>query len=268
MYFQYIDGRVMNETVRDRHDRCGATTHINHLQVMDYFYRYKVISGSIVLMVTLALSAAAQVTNQNLFDTIPFLPEHYRERVALFNREPVETGPIVFLGNSITEGGDWKKLTGEAKVINRGIGGDITFGVLQRLDDITRREPFKLFILIGINDIGKDIPDEVIADNCRKIIEKVKAESPSTRLYLQSILPVNPGIKRFPQHYDKENHIVRVNELLKKVALAARVNFVNLYPLFLDDQQRLDKRFTGDGLHINEEGYKIWIKFLKETGCL
>jgi len=61
----------------------------------------------------------------------------------------------------------------DSTVINRGIGGDITFDVLQRLDDVIKRKPSKLFILIGINDIGKDIPDAVIADNYRKIITRV-----------------------------------------------------------------------------------------------
>ena len=149
-----------------------------------------------------ALYANAQVTNQHLFDTIPFIPDHYARKAAAFREEPVVTGKIIFLGNSITEGGRWRDLTGDQTVINRGIGGDITFGVLKRLDDIIIRKPTKLFILIGINDIGKDIPDAVIADNCRKIIERVKTESPETVIYLQSLLPLNPDYPGFPQHYD------------------------------------------------------------------
>ena len=85
-----------------------------------------------------------------------------------FKSEPMVTGKIVFLGNSITEMGDWKKLTGDSTVINRGIGGDITFGILQRLDEVLNRKPSKIFLLIGINDIGKDIPPAVIADNIKK----------------------------------------------------------------------------------------------------
>src|ERR1700757_523012 len=115
---------------------------------------------------------AQQVTNQRLFDTIPFIPEHTPQRIAQFAKEPIVTGKIIFLGNSITEMGNWKKVTGDTTVINRGIGGDITFGVLKRLQDITDRHPSKLFILIGINDIGKDIPDAVIADNYLKIVNE------------------------------------------------------------------------------------------------
>jgi lysophospholipase L1-like esterase len=229
-------------------------------QPLSFFFTLLILQAPIV--------AAGQVTNQNLFDTIPFLPDHYRERVALFNKQPVETGKIIFLGNSIIEGGNWPKLTGISSIVNRGIGGDITYGVLQRLDDVIRRQPSKLFILIGINDIGKDIPDEVIAENCRRIIERIKAESPSTTVYLQSILPVNPQVNRFPQHYNKEYQIIHTNGLLREVAMSAEVTFVNIYPIFLDNQQRLEQRYTSDGLHLNEAGYKIWVQFLRETSCL
>lgn len=225
-------------------------------------------TSAILFFLALCSQASAQITNQNLFDTIPFLVDHYRARVKAFESEPVETGKIIFLGNSITEGGDWKALTGISSVINRGIGGDVTFGVLQRLADITRRQPSKLFILIGINDIGKDIPDAVIADNVRKIILTVQRASPVTTIFLQSILPVNPAIHKFPQHYDKQYHVIHTNSLLEQVAATTGIRYLNIYPLFLDSMQRLDQRFTSDGLHLNQEGYKTWVKFLKETDCL
>jgi len=73
-----------------------------------------------------------KVTNQRLSDTIGFLPEYYPQRVAVFEKEPVVPGRIIFLGNSITQIADWKKLSNDSTVINRGIAGDITFGVLRR----------------------------------------------------------------------------------------------------------------------------------------
>lgn len=212
--------------------------------------------------------AHSQTSNQKLFDTIPFIPDHYKRKVEQFRKEPIITNKVIFLGNSITEGGNWKELTGNNEVINRGIGGDITFGVLARLDDITTRKPSKVFILIGINDIGKDIPDLVIAENVRKIITRIQSESPATIIFLQSILPLNPSVSQFPQHYDKEDHVVRANILLREVAIKTSCRFINLYPIFLDDQHRLDKRFTADGLHLNAAAYERWAQFLFETDAL
>ena len=207
-------------------------------------------------------------TNQNLFDTEPYLPEHYAERVARFESQPVRSDRIIFLGNSITEGGNWAALTGDSTVVNRGISGDVSFGVLERLDDITRRRPSKLFVMIGVNDIGKDIPEAVIANNVRKAIEEVQEESPHTQIFVQSVLPVDPAYPNFPQHYDKEHQIIRLNRLLRNVAAESNVKFVNLYPLFLDNVGWMEDRFTSDGLHLSPAGYELWVDYLKQNGYL
>ncbi|MBD0375709.1 MAG: hypothetical protein ICV51_08795 [Flavisolibacter sp.] len=220
------------------------------------------------LLLPLYSVAQAPVTNQRLFDTIPFIPEHGAQRLSQFAKEPVSTGGIIFLGNSITEGGDWKKLTGDSTAVNRGVGGDITFGVLARLDDIIKQQPSKLFILIGINDIGKDIPDAVIADNVRRIIQRIQQESPATKIYLQSILPVNPMVQNFPQHYDKQEHVIATNKLLKNVAAASGVTFINLVPLFQDRNKRLNANYTRDGLHLTKDAYTIWVQYLKNKKYL
>jgi lysophospholipase L1-like esterase len=232
--------------------------------------RYLLPSLLLLLLLATFLPARAQqtVTHQNVFDTIPFIMEHHKRRLEKFAKEPMSTGKILFLGNSITEGGPWAELLGDPTVVNRGIGGDFSYGILNRLDEIIQRKPSKLFLLIGVNDIGNDIPDAVIANNVRKIVTRLKAESPNTEIYIQSILPVNPEYPRFPQHYDKQYHVLMTNQLLYKVALDTKVTFVNLFPLFLDDRQRLDANLTKDGLHLNRQGYDIWVKHLREMGYL
>jgi len=221
------------------------------------------------LLLLLPLFAGAQtVTNQRVYDTIPFIPEHTPQKVAQFAKEPIVTGRIIFLGNSITEMGDWKKATGDTTVINRGIGGDITYGVLKRLKDITDRKPSKLFILLGINDIGKDIPDAVIADNYLKIVNEVHSKCPETKIYVESILPLNPMIKNFPQHYDKEEHVLAVNKLLKANAAAGNYTFVDIFHLFVDPDGRLKSDLTYEGLHVKPPAYDIWVAYLKKQGYL
>jgi lysophospholipase L1-like esterase len=221
-----------------------------------------------LIYVSLSAQCFGQITNQNLYDTVPTMVEHYNKRLAEFRKESVEKGKIIFLGNSITEGGQWHQLTDNKSRINRGIGGDVTFGILNRLDEIISREPSKIFILIGINDISKDFPDAVIANNLKRIVQILKVKLPSTKIYLQSVFPVNPLYPKFPQHYDKGDHVVSVNKLIKELAVAEDVTFINLYPLFIDNAGHLDKKLTGDGLHLNGEGYKVWIEFLKASGHL
>jgi lysophospholipase L1-like esterase len=212
----------------------------------------------------------SKMTNQKLVDTIGFIPGYYPAAKAAFEKERVVQGRIIFLGNSITQLGDWKKLLSDSTVINRGIAGDITFGVLKRLEDIIRRQPSKLFLLIGINDIGKDIPDAVIADNIHKMIVRVQAASPSTKIYVQSILPVNPDVPYFPQHYDKQEHILNTNKLIKKISDESQCTYVNIHDLFTDKKGRLDAKYTVDGLHLTPkgDGYEKWIAYLHKKGYL
>lgn len=225
-----------------------------------------------LLLLSCQLNAGAQttLTNQRLFDTVPFIPDHGAARIALFRSEPVCTGCTVFLGNSITEAGDWKALTGDGKVLNRGIGGDITFGMLKRLDEVLRHKPGKVFLLIGVNDIGKDIPPAVIADNIGRIIQRIRAASPDTRLVLQTVLPVNPEVQGFPQHYDKPEKILDVNRRLAKVAENERVELVDLHRLFRDRKGRLRAELTNDGLHLDTRGtgYSEWVAHLRKKGLL
>ncbi len=213
-------------------------------------------------------AGAQNVTNQHLFDTIPFIPEHTPVRLKAFAAEPILLGRVIFLGNSITEMGDWKKVLNDTTVLNRGIGGDITFGVLKRLKDITDRQPAKVFILLGINDIGKDIPDAVIADNYLKIVKEIHLKSPQTKIFVESILPLNSTMPNFPQHYDKEEHVLAVNKLLKGNATVGNYTFIDIFHLFIDADGRLKSEFSYEGLHLKPAAYVIWTDYLKKQGYL
>jgi homoserine O-acetyltransferase/O-succinyltransferase len=211
---------------------------------------------------------ASGVTNQNLFDTIPFIPEHTPVRLAQFAKDPVVQGKVIFLGNSITEMGNWKKVLNDTTVVNRGIGGDISYGVLKRLGDITDRNPSKVFILLGINDIGKDIPEVVIADNYLKIVREIHNKCPQTKIYVQSVLPVNPAMPRFPQHYDKGEHVLVLNELLKAHAADGGYTYIDIFHLFADADGHLMSQYTYEGLHLKPPAYEVWVDYLKKQGYL
>src|SRR5687768_15553729 len=86
-----------------------------------------------VLVCLTSLIAKGQNTR---YDTIRYAREYYQERVTLFNGQPVQKARVIILGNSIVEFGDWQKLLNDPGIINRGIGGDNTFGVLDRLEDV------------------------------------------------------------------------------------------------------------------------------------
>jgi lysophospholipase L1-like esterase len=161
-------------------------------------------------------------------------------------------------------GTDWMELLGRTDVRNRGISGDITFGVLERLNEVTEGMPAKVFVLIGINDISRNVPDSFIVDNYRKIIQRIKAGSPKTNIYFHTLMPVNNEYTQFKNHYNKDEHILYVNKELKTLAAKEEITLIDLYPHFLNKEKKLDKRYTIDGLHLNAKGYQLWADVLKK----
>ena len=210
------------------------------------------------------ISSFIFVKAQNNHWDSTYRPGLYDFKVQLYQSYPHSKNEIIFLGNSITERVDWNELLGICNVQNRGISGDITFGVLQRLNEVTDEHPEKVFILIGINDISRNIPDSVILANYYKMVERIKRESPQTKIYFQTLLPVNNEFTQFKSHYNKDKHISWLNEQIKKLGPEEKITVIDLYPHFLDDQKKLNKKYTLDGLHPNAEGYKVWAAILKK----
>ncbi|NOS91276.1 MAG: hypothetical protein HOP30_05105 [Cyclobacteriaceae bacterium] len=204
------------------------------------------------------------------YDTIRYARDYYQKRLILFKSEPIQKESIVILGNSIAEYGDWQKLLGDSRIVNRGIAGDNTFGVLDRVDDVIISRPHKLLIEIGINDISQDIPVSIIVKNIFTIIERVKAKSPETKIYVHSILPTNDRVKNeYPDAYNKIAQSVLVNTELKRSAKERMFTYVDLSAVLKDKNGKLDEKYAEpDGLHLNQTGYEAWVKHLKASKIL
>ena len=192
-----------------------------------------------------------------------YRPAAYELKVEQFRSYPKTPGDIIFLGNSITERNDWSELLSIPNAKNRGISADISFGVLQRLDEVTSRQPAKVFVLIGINDISRNIPDSIILRNYRLIIDRIHKESPKTKIYFHTLLPVNNEFGK-RGHFNKDEHIACVNAGLKAMAKEKNITVIDLHDHYLNAEGKLDKKYTVDGLHLNAAGYQVWKKILEE----
>ncbi|WP_134089144.1 GDSL-type esterase/lipase family protein [Olivibacter sp. XZL3] len=197
-----------------------------------------------------------------------YRPAIYPLLVDQFKSFPKSNKDIIFLGNSITAGIDWSELLQLPEARNRGISGDISFGVLERLDDVITGKPQKIFILIGINDISRNIPDDTILNNYEKIVDRIQKHTPQTKIFFQTLLPVNSSFEKFKNHYGKDEHILYVNEGIRKLTKEKGIYLIDLYPHFLDDNNRLKASLTHDGLHLRIEGYRLWANILKDGGYL
>jgi lysophospholipase L1-like esterase len=219
------------------------------------------------------------------YDSVRYIPEHYRERLAAFGAEGVHQGGIVMLGNSITEFGDWKRLLGDSEVVNRGIAGDNTFGMLERLADVIARRPAKVFIEAGINDIGQGVPAGMIVGNIISMVQYVRVKSPGTRVYVASVLPTNDRARKvYPEVAGKNEAVREVDRRLREEAGpgmgtgsagmgmgigSAGFVYIDLAGRVTDGMGNLDERYAKpDGLHLNEAGYGVLVRLLKEKGFL
>lgn len=186
--------------------------------------------------------------------------DHWYKRAALFKKElkTLKKGGIIFLGNSITEGYDFDKYFNKTKIINRGINSDHTDGLIERLQySVIDLQPSKLFILIGINDIGAQDSDSTILENYDLLFELISKNIPDTEVFTHSILPTTAKWKNCPPE-----KIIRLNKQIKQKSLNYNFNWIDIYTLFVDDNTFLKSELTSDGLHLNNKGYQLWTNVL------
>lgn len=219
------------------------------------------------LVIGFCFVATANLFGQSVIDT-SYATTYYQQKVTLFNLLPNTKNEIIFLGDSITDIGEWEEIWVNKKVKNRGISSDNTFGVLARLKEITEAKPAKIFIMIGINDIAKNTPDDIIVENYKKIIGNIKTASPTTKITVQSILPTNNDFTAFKNHQNKTEHILFINAALQQYCTGNKITFVDLYNSFIDGENKLDKKYTNDGLHLNGYGYMKWKEILVGKGLM
>lgn len=165
------------------------------------------------------------------------------------------TGGVVMLGNSITQQTEWAELLEDGRIKNRGIGGDTVDRMMVRLDSIIASKPEKLFFMGGINDLVNNSPD-VVMNKLRNLISKVHKLSPDTRIYIQSILPVNNSVR---ETWRSNDDIRVVNHNLKVYTKGLEgVEWIDLYPHYVTAEGVLNPRYTHDGLHLTGEAYLVW----------
>ncbi len=210
----------------------------------------KIFIGVVAMLFCVAVNAQTQRPRASAY--------HY-QKASLFEILPITSKDIVFLGNSITDGCEWAELFGNPRIKNRGISADKTWNVLERLDPIVEGQPKKLFLMIGVNDLPTGEKPEMIVLRIRQIVERFMQESPRTRLYIQSVLPVNDNFPNFAKrHASKGAEILKVNEGLQTMCKELGLTYIDLHSAMKDKEGKLDKRYTNDGLHLLGEGYLVW----------
>src|SRR5271168_1846342 len=189
-----------------------------------------------------------------LHDAKAIVDPSYTQRESLFQamkRPPAGAHPVVFLGDSLTAGCEWRELFGNRLLIlNRGIGGDTSAGVLNRSAEVAALKPRAVFLMIGTNDLQEvGYAPADTARNYREIVNTLRQSSPRVRIYLESLLPTqSPKFNQWSE---------RVNQEVRNLANGRSIVYLNLRDAFLENGT-LGKNFTIDGVHLNGNGYLLW----------
>jgi lysophospholipase L1-like esterase len=176
-------------------------------------------------------------------------------RASQFEAVPAAEQAVVFLGDSITEGGLWDEWFPTVRVLNRGIGGNTTSEIRGRLQAAIN-SPLAVFLLCGTNDVTRGVAQNAILEETRRIIDAILQRSPSTHIHLQSVMPRAAAFR---------DELVSLNRQLRRLAddRQGAVDFVDLWPVLADRDGALVKDFTLDSLHLNGRGYAAWTAVIK-----
>ena len=187
----------------------------------------------------------------------------YRELNQISLLEP----DMIFIGDSIVEYYPLQELLGTTKtIVNRGIRGYQTGLLLDNLDAHLYGDAVdQIILLIGTNDIGKDIPMNEALDNLEGVIQSLNRDYPLSQIKLVSILPVNEGEEYKQTVYIRTNEKIREwNQAYEALASAyMQVDFLPIYDSLTDSEGQLQSAYTTDGLHLSVAGYQALSDALK-----
>lgn len=155
---------------------------------------------------------------------------------------------VAFLGDSLTDLYDVEKYYPQYLALNRGIGGDTTFGLEERLKtSVYDLKPKVAVMLIGVNNIDS------MFDNYESILTGFKDNLPKTKIVLVSLTSMSG-------EWGRNNHKAAYNNIkIKLLAEKYGYEFVDLYsPLLNLETGEINAEYATDGCHLTPAGYEVF----------
>jgi lysophospholipase L1-like esterase len=136
----------------------------------------------------------------------------------------------------------------DVNVINLGINGDTTRGMLGRFDrQVAPKEPDYVIILGGINDLFMGVPPESIMGNLMALYERTRQIGATPMACtLTSVLGFEPVIPL----------IQDLNGMIETSCRREGIPLADLYEGTSDGEGSMLEAYSSDGAHLNREGYE------------
>jgi lysophospholipase L1-like esterase len=171
----------------------------------------------------------------------------YLSRMTLFSALP-GNAQIIMLGDSFTQLADWRELFPDLSILNRGISGDTTDGVLERLNEVISRHPKLVFLMIGVNDLQRRVPVRTVEKNIHSIISRLRA---------CNIEPIVQAILFVSDDAIVNRRIATLNAAISGWCAEKGIAYLDMNPTLAPDGGLLTT-YTCDGVHLNGAGYLCW----------
>ncbi len=184
--------------------------------------------------------------------------ERYRQQDAA---NPPADSSVLFVGSSTIE--NWKSLQDDfpgVPVLNRGVSGTKTIDMINYIDRlVSPYNPRQIFLYPGDNDIGYKWTPEEIMEQVRKLFFLVRSEKPDAEIVFISIKPS-------PRRMKDVEKIIRTNDLIRRFAESQPdTRYADIFSAMLSpDGGLVPEYYREDGLHLTEEGYRVWKKVISD----
>ena len=178
------------------------------------------------------------------------------------NYSRIKQADYLFLGDSHIQYFNTATYFSNSNIINYGIAGDTTRGVLQRLPSVQTKTSIKkgVLFMVGYNDLKYKDVQEIINEH-RQLITMASKQLhiPVSKIVLQSLLPVSR------ERTYVNGSIVRINQAAKTLCAELGCVFLDFYSFFTSPEGGLNDRYSRDGVHLNHLGYELWASLLKKS---
>ena len=275
--------RTRNRRCIVKHDRLESNIHkcVDVLTSNNTSYEREMMkdNGSqnirmVLLSVIIVLAVVAVVTvfepDERTDDDDTGVLSYYDKKCKSFSEENADLakGQIVFIGDSITDlyvlDDHYSDLS--LKCYNRGISGDTTFGVMDRLKvSLYDIDPSIVVLMIGTNDINGGHNVDLIMQRYAWIMDDIYANLPGVELYCMSIIPQNSQLEEYTSiRIDHTTPVIMsANEMIRQLANEKGATYLDLFTLVADGDNHLIRGYSDDGIHLNYAGLAVWTDLIK-----
>lgn len=183
--------------------------------------------------------------------------DEYRAARYLELIEKVNSGrtyDTAFVGDSLTNMGDFENVFADKNCINLGIAGDTIRDCRSRIHLLQQSGAKKVFLLIGINSFIVDHDNfNIVLNSYEELIKEIQETCPDIEIHLESLLPVSV----WHDSYINPAEMAVFNANMKQIAEKYGAEYIDIHT-FYDVDGYMDRSLTTDGVHLTAAGYQDW----------